>query len=79
MNHRINPELVNDAIVMKQAHESMCDVLELIEDDTLRAQIIGACADYCAAFIVGAVHAIQFDAEQELESAIAEATKPSVN
>ncbi|WP_395652627.1 hypothetical protein [Brevundimonas sp.] len=70
-----NPNLVEDALMLSAAQEAMCDALDLIEDDDLRLQLVDACAGYCAAFIIGAAHALQHDAEQS----IIEATTPSVN
>jgi hypothetical protein len=70
-----NPNLVEDALMLTAAQAALADVLDLIEDDYIRLQLVDACAGYCAAFIIGATHAIQHDAEQT----IIEATLPSMN
>lgn len=70
-----NPNLTEDALMLTAAQLAMAEALDLIEDDNLRLQLIDACAGYCAAFIIGATHAIKHDAEQF----ILEAISPSDN
>jgi len=70
-----NPNLTEDALMLTAAQLAMAEALDLIEDDDLRFQLVDACAGYCAAFIIGATHALQHDAQQ----AILEATTPSDN
>lgn len=70
MNKTPNPNLVEDALMISAAQVAIAEVLDLIEDDDLRLQIVDACAGYCAAFIIGATHAIQHDADQFIKETI---------
>lgn len=65
-----NPNLTEDALMLTAAQIMLAEVLDLIEDDDLRLQVVDACAGYCAAFIIGATHAIQHDAEQTINETI---------
>lgn len=66
-----NPNLIQDALRFAAARDALASVLDLIEDDQLRFEIADACAGFCAAFMVGAVNAIEHDAEQEIAAATA--------
>lgn len=70
MNKTPNPNLVEDALMISAAQVAIAEVLDLIEDDDLRLQVVDACAGYCAAFIIGATHAIQHDADQFIKETI---------
>jgi hypothetical protein len=61
---------MEDALMLTAAQIAVADVLDLIEDENLRLQIIEACAGYCAAFIIGATHAVQADAEKFINETI---------
>jgi len=65
-----NQHLMEDALMLTAAQIAVADVLDLIEDENLRLQIIEACAGYCAAFIIGATHAVQADAEKFINETI---------
>jgi len=56
-----NPMLVEDAMRMAAATDALASVLDLIEDEMLREQIADGCAGYCAAFMIGAAHALEHD------------------
>jgi len=65
-----NQHLTEDALMLTAAQYAIAEVLDLIEDEDLRLQVVDACAGYCAAFIIGATHAVQADAEKFINETI---------
>lgn len=56
-----------DAKRFGEASERMAEVIDMIGHPEIKETLMEAVASYCAAYIIGAIHAIQMDMVNDLD------------